>query len=73
MSAVQGPRLTIELELHAEPITGWLAYEHGPRQAFVGWLQLSALLEAARSADDDAVCVGVPVCRRRRREHGDLG
>jgi hypothetical protein len=41
-------RLTMELDLWSQPIAGWLQAKGGPRQDFVGMLELISLLEALR-------------------------
>ena len=40
-------QLTLQLELHARPITGTIEYEDGSRHYFAGWIGLLSILEHA--------------------------
>jgi len=44
-------RLKLELARASDPIEGRLSDEHGKRFPFSGWLELIALLEAAKAED----------------------
>ena len=41
-------RLTIEIDARSQPIAGWLQPNGGPREEFVGLLELISLLEELR-------------------------
>jgi hypothetical protein len=51
MPTEPNPRLTIELELGAEPIRGSIDQANGQQQRFWGWLEL---IEALRRLATDA-------------------
>jgi hypothetical protein len=44
-------RLEVYVDRASEPITGSLVYADGRRQAFSGWIELTAALEEARCPD----------------------
>jgi len=46
-------RLSMEIELDAEPIRGAVSISDGDRRPFTGWLGLSAALEALRGESGD--------------------
>lgn len=49
LTGMAGPwlRLTLDIDLAAEPVEGRLAERPGPGQAFTGWTQLGQLVSAA--------------------------
>jgi hypothetical protein len=52
--------ITLEVDLHAEPIQGHLLRDgHGP-QLFWGWIELTSAIETARTAASDAPEGGPP-------------
>jgi hypothetical protein len=55
MLASMTPRLTIDWEPHARPVTGEVTGAAMPPRGFTGWLELLALLRAAVAADDDVI------------------
>ncbi len=48
MSIADKTPLELWIEPGSEPITGWLAHPGGERQAFGGWVELTAAIEMAR-------------------------
>ena len=54
MLAPMTPRLTIDWERRLHPVTGEVTTGSAAPQAFTGWLELLALLQAALAADDDS-------------------
>jgi hypothetical protein len=48
MSFAERTPLELWIEPGSEPITGWLAHPGGERQAFGGWVELTAAIETAR-------------------------
>lgn len=53
------PRLTVELELGADPIRGSIEQADGRRQRFWGWLELIEAL--SRVATDECVAPSEPL------------
>lgn len=46
----QRTRLTLELELHADPIAGTLQWGSRPTEHFIGWMALSRAIELTLEA-----------------------
>jgi hypothetical protein len=52
MTAANNPRITLELEAGTDPIRGSIEHADGSRQAFWGWLELSAELRRVTAQPD---------------------
>ena len=49
--------LTVELECHSDPVRGTIVAADGSTVAFIGWIELAAALEAARSGRDPGAAI----------------
>ena len=43
-------QLRLAIEIGSEPITGWVSNGEGVSKSFHGWIELTAVIEAARGA-----------------------
>jgi hypothetical protein len=53
MANTERLRLRVDVEPDASPISGYVAAGSGPEQAFVGWTELFAVLQALIAGHDD--------------------
>jgi hypothetical protein len=51
-------QLRLAIDVGSEPISGWVSYGTGVSKPFHGWIELTAVIEAARAAEESLAELG---------------